>query len=201
MPIVFIYIYNWPSTKSWTYDGETHTDEVYTVTYDGAAATADKSGKVFTLSTGDTVTITATAEGVKDYDASYSENNTYTYAISNAGSYSNVTATTGTLSIDKAAVTLTSEGGEKPYDGTPLTKPEVTVGGNGADVFKTEVSGITATGSVTTVAEGEVTNTITYTAGEAFKAENYTITKDEGKLKITESQKALVIEMYPLCSA
>ena len=50
------------STKSWKYDGQTHKDEVYTVTYDGTAATADESGKVFTLSTGDTVTITATAD-------------------------------------------------------------------------------------------------------------------------------------------
>ena len=109
------------STKSWTYDGETHTDEVYTVTYDGTALTADESGKVFTLSNGDTVTITATAEGVKDYNASYSENNTYTYEISNASSYSDVTANVGTLSINKRAVTLTSESGEKEYDGTPLT--------------------------------------------------------------------------------
>ena len=181
------------STKSWTYDGETHKDEVYTVTYDGEAATADSTGKVFTLSTGDTVTITATAAGVKDYSASYSENNTYTYEISNAGSYSDVTANVGTLSIDKAAVTLTSESGEKPYDGQPLTKPEVTVGGAGAEIFQTEVSEIKATGSVTTVAEGEVTNTITYTEGEAFKADNYTITKSEGTLKIAPAALTVTI--------
>ena len=181
------------STKSWKYDGETHKDEVYTVTYDGTAATADSTGKVFTLSTGDTVTITATAAGVKDYNASYSENNTYTYVISNAGSYSDVTANVGTLSIEKATVTLTSESGEKPYDGTALTKPTVAVSGDGAAIFQTEVSEIKATGSVTTVAEGEVTNTITYTEGANFKADNYTITKEEGKLKITASEAALVI--------
>ena len=180
------------STKSWTYDGTTHTDEVYTVTYDGTAATADESGKVFTLSTGDTVTITATAEGVKDYDASYSENNTYTYVVSNAGSYSDVTANVGTLSINKRTVTLTSESGEKPYDGTALTKPTVTVGGDG--FVEGEATEIKATGSVTTVAEGEVTNTIVYAEGTNFKADNYTITKNEGKLKITASSKALVIE-------
>ena len=180
------------STKSWTYDGETHTDEVYTVTYDGTAATADESGKVFTLSTGDRLTITATAEGVKDYDASYSKNNTYTYEVSNAGSYSSVTANVGTLSINKRTVTLTSESGEKPYDGTALTKPTVTVGGDG--FVEGEATEIKATGSVTTVAEGEVTNTIVYTEGTNFKADNYTITKSEGTLKITASSKALVIE-------
>ena len=138
------------------------------------------------------MTITATAAGVKDYDESYSKNNTYDYVISNAGSYSDVTANVGTLSIDKRAVTLTSESGEKPYDGTALTKPDVTVGGDG--FVEGEATEIKATGSVTTVADGEVTNTITYTTGANFKADNYTITKTEGTLKITESQKALVIE-------
>ena len=179
------------STKSWTYDGQTHTDEVYTVTYDGAEVTADATGKVFTLSTGDTVTITPTAEGVKDYSADYDKNNTYTYVLVNADSYSNVTANVGTLSIEKRPVTLTSETAEKPYDGTPLTKPEVTVGGDG--FVEGEATEIKATGSVTTVAEGEVTNTITYTEGTNFKADNYTITKTEGKLKITASTKPLVI--------
>ncbi len=179
------------STKSWTYDGQTHKDEVYTVTYNGTAATADSTGKVFTLSTGDTVTITATAEGVKDYSESYSKNNTYTYVISNSGSYSNVTANVGTLSIEKRTVTLTSETAEKPYDGTPLTKPDVTVGGEG--FVEGEVSDIKATGSVTTVAEGEVTNTITYTEGANFKAGNYTITKSEGTLKITASTDKVTV--------
>ena len=43
------------STKSWEYDGQLHTDEVYTVTYNGETVTADETGKVFTLSTGDTI--------------------------------------------------------------------------------------------------------------------------------------------------
>ena len=80
-------------------------------------------------------------------------------------------------------MTLTSEGGSKPYDGTALTKPEVAVGGDG--FVAGEVSDIKATGSVTYVSEGEVTNTITYTEGENFKASNYDIQKAEGKLSIT----------------
>ena len=88
--------------RSWEYDGETHTDEVYTVTYDGTAAKADESGKVFTLSTGDTVTITATAAGVKYVADTAENNNTYTYVLTNAGQYSDVSATYGTLGIKKA---------------------------------------------------------------------------------------------------
>lgn len=88
-----------------------------------------------------------------------------------------------TLTINKRIVTLTSETASKPYDGTPLTKPEVTVGGDG--FVEGEVTDIRATGSVTYVSEGEVTNTITYTKGANFKADNYTITEELGKLTIT----------------
>ena len=191
----FVILYNTTSieisssSKSWTYDGQIHKDEVYTVKYDGTAVDADETGKVFKLPTGDTVTITATAEGVKDYDEKYSQNNTFDFA--GIEKFSNVTVKTGTLSIAKRRVTLTSESGEKPYDGMSLTKSEVTIGGEGFVVG--EVSDVKATGSVTTVAEGEVTNTITYMQGENFKADNYEIAKTEGKLKITQNTKKLEI--------
>lgn len=92
-------------------------------------------------------------------------------------------ANPGTLTITKRPVTLTSETASKPYDGTALTKPDVTIGGDG--FVEGEVSKIKATGSVTHVSEGEVTNTITYTTGANFKESNYTIAKNEGKLSIT----------------
>ena len=78
---------------------------------------------------------------------------------------------------------MTSEGGTKPYDGTALTKPAVKVSGDG--FVEVEVSDIKATGSVTTVSEGKVTNTITFTKKTNYKDGNYTIDKDEGKLSIT----------------
>ena len=93
-----------------------------------------------------------------------------------------VTKQNGTLTIKKRQVILTSEGGSKTYDGTPLTKPNVT-GGDG--FVNGEVKDIKATGSVTNVSDGEVTNTITYTPNSAFKEGNYSITKNEGKLYIT----------------
>ena len=89
-----------------------------------------------------------------------------------------------TVTITPRQVKLTSEGGTKPYDGTALTKPDVTVSGDG--FVEGEVSDIKATGSVTTVGEGKVTNTITYTPSDKFKEKNYTITKHEGELSITE---------------
>ena len=88
----------------------------------------------------------------------------------------------GTLTISKRKVTLTSETASKPYDGTPLTRPDVTITGG---FVKDEVKEVKATGSVTNVSEGDVTNTITYETSDKFNPENYSITKSEGKLSIT----------------
>ena len=177
------------STKKWTYDGQTHTDEVYTVTYDGTEATADSTGKVFTLSTKDTVTITATAEGVKDYSDDYSKNNTYTYVLTNADFYSNVTANVGTLSIEKRPVTLTSGNAKRSYNGEALTNNDVTgKNANGLTVETGWVEGEGATysftGSQTLV--GESANAFTVTLKENTKADNYDITKTEGKLIVDD---------------
>ena len=94
----------------------------------------------------------------------------------------NVKTKVGKLSITKRAVTMTSKSASKAYDGTALTKHEVTVTGDG--FVKGEVNDIKATGSITTV--GKVTNTITYTPSDKFKEKNYTITKHEGELSVTE---------------
>lgn len=89
----------------------------------------------------------------------------------------------GYVEVTPRPVTLTSETASKTYDGTALTKPEVTVTGDG--FVDGEVTDIKATGSVTNVSEGEVTNAITFVHGDAFKAGNYKIEKSEGKLSIT----------------
>ena len=106
--------------------------------------------------------------------------------VNNNTNFSNVKfeiAEDGQLVINPRAVTLTSEKASKPYDGTPLTRPNVKIEGNFVDGEVTEVK---ATGSVTYVSEGAVTNTIVITEGENFKATNYSITKNEGTLSITE---------------
>ena len=104
-----------------------------------------------------------------------------------------VTKQNGTLTINKRQVTLTSEGGSKPYDGTALTKPDVAIGGDG--FVNGEVSDIKATGSVTNVSDGEVTNTITYTPSEKFNENNYQITKTEGKLSITAVEAEVQVQI------
>ena len=88
----------------------------------------------------------------------------------------------GTLTISKREVTLTSQTDSKPYDGTALTRPDVTITGG---FVKDEVTEVKATGSAKNVSEGEVTNTITYKTSDKFNPDNYSITKNEGKLSIT----------------
>ena len=92
-----------------------------------------------------------------------------------------------TYQITKRPVELKSEGGSKPYDGTALVKPEVSGWQQQGDTgfVMGEVSNVRATGSVTTVAQGEVANSIAYDTNAGFNANNYAISKDEGKLSIT----------------
>ena len=121
----------------------------------------------------------------QDYTLSYSKDTTnagtVTVTVTGTGNYSGTKEVK--YQITKRQVKLTSEGGTKPYDGTALTKPAVKVSGDG--FVEVEVSDIKATGSVTTVSEGKVTNTITFTKKTNYKDGNYTIDKDEGKLSIT----------------
>ena len=119
-----------------------------------------------------------------DYSLSYSDDvtnaGTVTITVTGKGNYTGKFEVT--YKINPRKVTLKSETASKPYDGTALTKPAVKVSGDG--FVEGEVSDIKATGSVTTVSEGEVTNTITFTKENNYKAGNYTIVKDEGKLSI-----------------
>ncbi len=119
-----------------------------------------------------------------DYSLSYSDDvtdaGTVTITVTGKGNYTGKFEVT--YKILPRKVTLKSETASKPYDGTALTKPAVTVSGDG--FVKGEVSDIKANGSVTTVSEGEVTNAITFTKENNYKAGNYTIVKDEGKLSI-----------------
>ena len=158
-----------------TYNGEEQSVSGYTV---------ESISNTLYTSTDFTLNGQATATG-KDA-ATYPMNLDATQFVNNNTNFSNVKfeiAEDGQLVINPRAVTLTSETDSKPYDGTPLTRPNVKVEGNFVDG---EVTKVEATGSVTYVSEGDVTNTIVITEGENFKESNYSITKHEGTLSITE---------------
>lgn len=100
---------------------------------------------------------------------------------------------TATYTITKRPVTLTSETASKSYDGTPLTKPEVTVTdyNDGKNVFDSEFTAA-ATGTITKPG-GPVVNTITVTPKKDGALEsNYEITKQEGNLTITRDDTTAI---------
>ena len=169
------------NSASKTYDGTPLTDNGFTFTQgvlaDGDELTAVVEGSATNV--GDEGRNVVKSYVVKRGETDVTKNYTFGNSID------------GKLTINKRSVTLTSETASKEYDGTPLTKPDVTVTGDG--FVAGEVTDVKATGSATFVDDGEVTNAITFTTGEKFNEKNYTITKDEGKLSITKRTDIIVI--------
>ena len=115
-----------------------------------------------------------------DYTLSYSEDvinaGTVTVTITGKGNYSQ--ETTVDYQITPRTVKLTSGSDSKTYDGTPLTKHEVTEDG----FVKDDGATYEFTGSQTNV--GESDNTFTYALKDGTLASNYIITTEAGKLTV-----------------
>ena len=153
------------------YDGQPHGENGYSITagslVDGHAATVTISGSKTDAGEYEELLV---PNGTKIVDAKGKD----------VTSYYDISYEDGTLTINKRSVTLTSETASKVYDGTPLTKPEVTVTGDG--FVEGEGATYDVTGTITNV--GETENKFTYTLNEGTKAGNYDITTKLGKLTI-----------------
>ena len=148
-------------------------------TYDGTPLTKDGvtvSGSGFVSGEGATYNVTGSQT-----EAGVSEN-TFTYTL-NEGTKSdnyNITINEGTLTVNKRNITLTSGSAEKEYNGTPLTKDDVTVGSDG--FVAGEGATYNVTGSQTIV--GNSDNTFTYVFNDNTKADNYNVSISPGTLKV-----------------
>ena len=91
----------------------------------------------------------------------------------------------GKLIINKRSVLITSQSATKTYDGSALTRPAVTITGDG--FVPGELAKAEATGSITNV--GSTPNAIQYTTTGAFNAANYSIAVSVGTLTVTEKPK------------
>ncbi|MDO4176116.1 MAG: InlB B-repeat-containing protein [Bacillota bacterium] len=151
--------------------------------YDGTALEND--GFTYTegvLVNGDR--LTAVVEGSQTNFGS-SANVVSSYAVTRdgkdvTGNYSFGESVDGTLTVSKRAVTLTSASKEWTYDKNEHSEQVVTASGDGwADGEGAEYN---VTGTIKNV--GDETNTFTYTLNDGTLADNYTITKREGNLKV-----------------
>ena len=109
------------------------------------------------------------------------------------GNYA-ITKTEGTLTIAKRSVRITSQSATKTYDGSALTRPAVTITGDG--FVPGELAKAEATGSITKV--GSTPNAIRYTTTGAFNAANYSIALSVGTLTVTEKPKPEPRRMFNL---
>lgn len=157
----------------------------YTGKYDGAshgeAATASVEGATIEYSIDGGTTWTTDFPTIKNVGE------IKVIVKASMANYSDATAEY-TLKVTPRTVTITSGSATKMYDGTPLTKPEVTYGednfvdGEGVD--------ITYTGSQTIV--GNSDNTFTYTPKDGTLLKNYNIETIYGTLKVTDSDQLSV---------
>lgn len=175
---------------SWKYDGTAHsTENKVTATWpstDDAAkytVTATVSGSVKDVKDG-TVANVIDKDSIKIMEKSTGKDVTSNFDMDK------ITTKNGTLQVEPRLVTLTSASGSKPYDGTALELPEVTVGGDGFVAGEIAEGSIKATGSITKV--GSAPNSITYktTLPGNFDENNYEITKEEGTLSISKAEIA-----------
>ena len=104
-------------------------------------------------------------------------------------SFTNIKTENGTLTVNPAAVTVTTRSASKKYDGKPLTSAEASITGL-ADADKDAVT-VSATGSITKV--GKADNAYTISWGEA-KSSNYTLSESIGTLEVTANDTAITIK-------
>ena len=148
------------------YDGNTHS---------GTVTPSVTKGTTLSYSTNGGKTWSKTAPTIKDVG-------TINVTVKAENPNYNTKTATYTLKVNKRLVILTSGSATKEFDGLPLMKAGVTVGGEGFVASEAKYWTYSAVGEVVF---GEKANTIVY-ANDPFntKASNYEIRLNEGTLKV-----------------
>lgn len=167
------------NSNVWTYDGKEHFEEGYTVT----------NGS---LASGQNIFVTSNTK-VKNYTSSPVDNSlTFDIKTSNGVSvlanYDLQTTVSGTLTVTKRAIKITTGSKSQEYDGTELSDSELIY--NKADLAEGQqitVDGYTSIQNVAETSDGN--NAVTYfinviSTGEVTTA-NYEITEVKGTLTVT----------------
>ena len=178
-----------------TYNGSEHTKNAYDVLWaNNASPVTDNK-----LPNGDKVTAVITGK-VKDVKDTKIENNTIgKITITNAEGvdvtdcYSGIVKAAGKLTVTQkdSKITVTSEGANKAYDGSPLTNNNKTVTG---EIVAGEEVVVEFTGSQTYVGTSDNEFTVKVMRGSDDVTDNYTFgTHTFGKLTVTSAEQPLAI--------
>ena len=189
---------------TWPYDGTVHTNPTYTVTYGGEPVTAvSADGKVFTLPTGDTVTITPTAKGVTKTGDSDEDNNTFTYTVTTKYDDYKVSTVLGDLSITPAVLEISSADKSWTYNGAARTNPVYSVSLNEKTVTSdsTVTTVVLPTGDTLTLTQPASVTHVSETDEDSEKENNtfaYALDQNADQYTIKTSYGNLVIDPAPL---
>ena len=162
-----------------TYDGTALTKNSFTHT--GTIASIDKLTAVITgtqTDAGESANVVTSCKVIRT-----SDNKDVT------GYYTFGDSVPGKLTVSTCPVTLTSATDAKVYDGTALTNGNVTVSGSGWASGEGAI--YTVTGSQ--LDKGTSDNAFSYTLNSNTKANNYSITKTEGKLTVTAKPVTITV--------
>lgn len=181
--------------ETFTYDGTEHTKNAYDVLWaNNASPVADNK-----LPNGDKVTAEITGK-VRDVKDTALENNTIEkITITNAEGvdvtdcYSGIVKAAGKLTVTQkdSKITVTSEGANKAYDGSPLTNNNKTVTG---EIVAGEEVVVEFTGSQTYVGTSDNEFNVKVMRGSDDVTDNYTFgTHTFGKLTVTSAEQPLAI--------
>ena len=178
--------------KSWTYDGNAHSQDSYTLKIGNDAPISVGADGVYTFANGDVLTVEITgsvtnvAEGtVANTVASL----TITNGAEDVSAAYAVTRNNGTLKIDPKAVTITAKSKEFEYDGQPHSYASYSVNGLVGD---DEISA-TVTGSITYPSESPVANQVTAYTFVKGAASNYTVEYADGTLTMVPSTTEVTV--------
>ena len=198
----FVIEWKWTNEENYTVTKTlgklTVTENTSEVTLTGASASKVYDGTALVNNTVDVsglpegFTTTASAVGSQT-DAGSSANTVDDgYVIQNADGqdvtefFANITRVPGTLTVEKAPVTVTTGSAAKPYDGTALINSEASITG----LVSGETAIVTTVGSQTDV--GQSDNNYTIEWGTA-NAANYSLSDSLGKLQVTANDNEVIL--------
>ncbi|MBO4901895.1 MAG: FecR domain-containing protein [Lachnospiraceae bacterium] len=175
-----------------TYLNGSHTGESMTKTADESAeGESDQTPYLFTLYTGDQITVYASGEGC---DAGTYPVTLVAQAPTEKTADYTFTCSEASFTINTVELIVNTKSAEKKYDGEPLTAPGVTISrdfngevlpisSDGTITYGEKTITFTATGSITS--KGTTSNTYSVDWG-TISSSNFTLKENLGTLKVTD---------------